>query len=96
MIDIYREDLQEVRILANKAFRGRISPATLYRWIVKGANGQKLDAVKVGRKWFTTPDAFSVFINAQTEAATGAAAPTSEASPYLDVSEDELRNCGLL
>lgn len=41
MIDVFTDDLQEVRTLAKSAFQTRIAPATLYRWI---RQGQRLPA----------------------------------------------------
>ncbi|HCS50950.1 helix-turn-helix domain-containing protein [Rubinisphaera sp.] len=99
MIDVFQDDLQEVRTLAGKAFQKRISPATLYRWIRRGANGSRLEAVKLGRKWFTTEDRFREFVEAQTEAATAAQSSTEDTDGSgmpSDVTEDELRACGLL
>ena len=98
-IDLFQDDLHEVRTLANKAFQKRISPPTAYRWIKDGANGCKLDAVKVGRKWFTTENRFREFVEAQTKAATAAqssAEDTDGSGMPDDVTEDELRACGLL
>lgn len=92
MIDVFQDDLQEVRTLAKSAFQSRISPATLYRWIRKGSHGCRLDAVKIGRKWFTTPERFQKFVEAQTEAAT----QIEPSATQNDVSDDELRACGLL
>lgn len=96
MIDVFTDDLQEVRTLARAAFQSRIAPATLYRWIRKGSHGCRLEAVKIGRKWFTTPDRFRAFVAAQT----AAAAPADQAAPVRsgsgDVSDDELRACGLI
>ncbi len=96
MIDVFTDDLQEVRTLAKSAFQTRIAPATLYRWIRQGANGSRLEAIKIGRKWFTTPDRFREFVDAQTAAATRTADTTADAAVARDVTDDELRACGLL
>lgn len=98
-INVINDELVEVRQLADKTFGQRISPATLYRWIQKGANGHRLLAVKVGRKWFTTSKAFQKFFEAQTAAATATSSSTpaerEDAPRALDVSDEELRACGL-
>ena len=33
---------------------GKPSPATIWRWITKGCNGVKLQALRFGDRWFTT------------------------------------------
>lgn len=96
MIDVFTDDLQEVRTLAKSAFQTRISPATLYRWIRQGANGSRLEAVKIGRKWFTTPDRFRHFVELQTATATRTTDTTTDEGVVRDVSDDELRACGLI
>jgi hypothetical protein len=49
------------------------APSTLWRWRHKGVciNGRriKLQCVRVGGQWYTTPTHFAEFIRAQTEAA---------------------------
>ena len=51
----------------------RPSPATLWRWRVKGVNGTKLECVRVGNRWYTTRAAMSRFISQQTAAVAPAA-----------------------
>ena len=71
-IDLEHDELltlgQACRLLPRKP-----SPATLWRWRVKGVSvgGQhiKLDAVRVGGIWCTTRAAMVHFIERQTEAA---------------------------
>ena len=42
--------------------------ATLHRWVKRGLNGIRLDAKRVGRRWYTTADALRSFIDQCSEA----------------------------
>jgi hypothetical protein len=39
-----------------------IHPATLHRWRLHGVRGVKLDAVKLGGRWYTTEQAVQRFV----------------------------------
>jgi len=44
-----------------------VCTATVHRWITYGVHGVKLEAVSVGGKWATTPEALDRFFRAVTE-----------------------------
>ena len=48
--------------------RRRPDKATLHRWLHRGVGGQKLEAVRLGRQWFTSRQAITRFITARTAA----------------------------
>ena len=48
--------------------RRRPDKATLHRWLHRGVGGQKLEAVRLGRQWFTSRQAITRFIEARTAA----------------------------
>jgi hypothetical protein len=73
----YGIDLAEDQLLtlgqACRLLPSKPSPTTLWRWRTSGllVNGRRirLQCVKVGAAWYTTQEAFSDFLRAQTEAA---------------------------
>ena len=71
MIDVFQEELltlsQAARALP--AIDGkRVHPSTIFRWIVDGVRGVKLEHVRVGRRICTTEAALTKFMNALAEA----------------------------
>lgn len=54
--------VEEARNKLSKLFRKRQAKSTLIRWIHTG----KLDAVRLGRQWFTSSQALTRFIESQT------------------------------
>jgi hypothetical protein len=40
----------------------RIAPATIWRWVQRGAAGRRLQAVRVGRAWYTTEKWLGEFV----------------------------------
>ena len=84
--------IEAVSVIANRRTGRRPSPATVWRWCRKGVRGGsvKLQAVFHGGCWQTTPEAFDQFIADQTAAA------LSLHDEPKDVTDDELRNAGLL
>lgn len=50
---------------AAKRLPQKPSPATLYRWRTKGANGVHLKCVRIGRTWYTTIRWLNDFIVSQ-------------------------------
>ena len=76
------DQLRPVNEIIKARLGKRISPATLWRWRLKGVNGVKLECIRVGGYWFTTDAAFGEFLRAQTEnalAACGAGVPDAPA-----------------
>lgn len=97
MIDVTKNELIEVRKLASKVFGNAVCPNTVYRWIRRGSNGVRLEAIKAGRKWLTTESAFNEFLQARTAAAIEADLPAdAENGIPADVTEEELEAVGLL
>ncbi len=97
MLDLRTEKLEEARKIANRVLGNGIAPNTIYRWIRKGSNGVRLEAIKAGRKWLTTQSAFNEFLKARTESALqDDAVPDTENGIPADVSQEELEAVGLL
>lgn len=84
--------LEHVATVAKRRTGKRPHPSSIWRWIKKGVRGGsiRLEAIYHGGYWQTTDAAFDAFLQAQTEAALNSQATTD------DVSDDELRDAGLL
>ena len=100
-IDLEHDTLTPVRQLIRQRLGKDISPPTQWRWILRGiktATGRvKLEAVRVGATWCTTPAALARFLQAQTAAALAASsdddpAPTGRSETVAR----RLRKAGLL
>jgi hypothetical protein len=74
MIDPETEDLiplaEAAAILPKSFAEKRIHPTTLRRWTREGVDGVILEAVKVGRRLFTSKEAVMRFIQQQETAGT--------------------------
>lgn len=46
--------------------RCRPDKATMHRWIHRGVDGIRLEAVRLGRQWFTSRQAITRFVEART------------------------------
>ncbi len=72
-IDLEADELIPIGDLTKKRLGKRVSPATIWRWRLKGVKAGgvtvKLEAVRVAGAWHTTAAAFAEFISKQTEAA---------------------------
>ena len=70
MIDLQKDRLEPVAKLAERMIGKRISPATVWRWCLKGCkvgdSRIRLEAVKCAGQWHSTPAALAAFIRAQT------------------------------
>lgn len=64
-IDLEIDELIPVNEICQARLKRRLSPATLWRWRLKGVNGAKLECVRVGAVWCTTHAAFTRFLRAQ-------------------------------
>lgn len=64
-IDLETDELLPVNRICKTRIGKRMSPATLWRWRLKGVNGARLECVRVGASWCTTHEAFSRFLRAQ-------------------------------
>ncbi len=78
-INVDADKLLPVKLALSRLPR-RPSPATLWRWRVKGVNGVKLECVRSGGQWLTSAGAVSAFLKAQT-AACSAPPPDSAGTP---------------
>lgn len=65
MINLQTDELRPIHKVIRNRIGKRISPATLWRWRLKGVNGVKLECVRVGG-WYITNTAFAEFLAAQT------------------------------
>jgi hypothetical protein len=66
-IDPEHDDLRPLNEVIKARLGKRISPATLWRWRLKGVNGVRLECLRVGGCWVTTHAAFAEFLRAQTQ-----------------------------
>ena len=65
-INIETDALVPLGELAQQRLGKRPSPATLWRWRLRGVNGARLAVVKSGGCWMTTHKAFGDFLQQQT------------------------------
>ncbi len=72
------------------------SPATLWRWRVRGVNGVKLECVRVGGSWATTAEAVAEFLLAQTNHAARPESMYENREGRSETTTRRLRNSGLL
>jgi hypothetical protein len=75
MIDVLRDQLLGITAAA-RLLPGRPHCGTIMRWVQKGLGGERLEAVKVGGKWYTTREALNDFIARTTASAGGQTAST--------------------
>ena len=66
MIDFATDNLAPVADVIRERLGRRVGPATLWRWRLRGINGAKLECVRCGARWMTTPAAFGEFLRLQT------------------------------
>ena len=95
-INLETDDLIPVGQLLKQRLGKRISPATLWRWRLKGINGARLECVLCGGCWMTTAAAFAEFVRSQT--ANCQPAPMDDAAPTerSEVTKRKLAAAGLL
>ncbi len=72
LIDPFKDHLRPVGEVIQARLGKRISPATLWRWRLKGVNGVRLQCLRLGGSWVTSEAAFGEFLRAQTENALAA------------------------
>lgn len=65
IIDLSADQLLPVNVIVKRRLNKRVSPATIWRWRLRGVNGATLECIKVGNHWCTTDAAFSEFLRAQ-------------------------------
>ena len=73
MIDISKEPLITLNEAARSLPGGRpgrpLNLSTVFRWVTEGTRGVKLEAVRLGGRWYTTEEALQRFAERLTAAA---------------------------
>ena len=100
MIDIENEDLLTLALAAKHLPNGRagksVHVATLHRWAANGAQGVKLETVKIGGIRFTSVQALERFVEACTAGNSEAPVRTSKARQRdIDKADRELVKAGI-
>jgi hypothetical protein len=97
-IDAAADQLRPVNDVIKARLGKRISPATLWRWRLKGVNGVKLECLRVGGHWVTSDALFIEFLRAQTRNALEACrvAPTAIPAERTPEKIRRLKAAGLL
>ena len=85
MIDVQKDELFRVEELVQTQLGRRINKHILWRWRIKGVRGARLEAVNIGKDWYTTRGAFSDWVSAQNNAKT----TLPETDPAKDVSRSK-------
>ena len=96
-IDIDHEELLTVREAAKRC-PARPHVATMWRWILTGLDGVKLDSIKVGGKRLTSVESISRFIAATTAQASGEPLPSrspKQRERAVEQAERELAAAGV-
>ena len=75
MIDLSTETVFPVNE-APKHIPGRPSQASVWRWVLNGVGGVKLESILIGGKRFTSSESIQRFCDRRTAAADGEPAPT--------------------
>lgn len=57
-------------------FPNRPSPSTIWRWILRGCRGAKLETITIGGRRYVTAESIDRFIRATTAAANGQPGPS--------------------
>jgi hypothetical protein len=90
-IDAAADQLRPVNDVIKARLGKRISPATLWRWRLRGVNGVKLECLRLGGCWVTSDAAFAEFLRAQTENALAACAGGSADDAPSERSPEKVR-----
>lgn len=96
---ILRESLLTLKQAAAAVppYRGRKTHvSTIFRWIVHGIGGVRLEAARYGARWVTSREALERFAQRLTEARTGQASETRpRTGRHQDQVERELNRAGI-
>lgn len=95
-INLETDDLIPVGVIAQQRLGKRPSPATQWRWHLKGVNGAKLEVVKSGGCWMTTRAAFAEFLRQQTANCQAAPLGTDAPAERSAATTKKLAAAGLL
>ena len=91
MIDVNSETLLTVRQVARR-IPGRsgkpINISAIYRWIQRGVDGKRLEAVRIGGRFYTSVEALERFSE---PAGSSEAQPAERTSARASAAEAELR-----
>ena len=96
-IDIENEELLTITQAAKRC-PARPHVATMWRWVLNGLDGVKLDSIKVGGKRLTSAEAISRFIAATTAQASGEPLPSrspKQRERAVEQAERELAAAGV-
>ncbi|MFM9966028.1 MAG: DUF1580 domain-containing protein [Planctomycetaceae bacterium] len=95
-INLETDDLIPVGQLLKQRLGKRISPATLWRWRLKGINGARLECVLCGGCWMTTAKSFADWVRAQTANCQPAPLDTDAPAERSAATTKKLAAAGLL
>lgn len=71
----------EAASMIGRKFGFKPSVSTVWRWAKKGIDGQVLEAIRIGRRYRTTPEAIERFLNRLTEDNLGAGSNRTGSRP---------------
>ena len=94
MIDVNSETLLTVRQVARRipGQRGKpINISAIYRWIQRGVDGRRLEAVRIGGRFYTSVEALERFSE---PLGVSEGQPTADASTQSTAAAVELRRYG--
>ena len=97
MIDLSTETVFPVTE-APKHIPGRPSQASVWRWVLHGVGGVKLESILIGGKRFTSAEAIQRFCDRRTAAANGDATPSRtprQREREVAAAERELERAGI-
>lgn len=95
-IDPATDVLRPVNVFVRATFGKPASPATRWRWRLKGVNGVKLPMVRFGSEWCTTEAAFAEFVRAQTANCSPATLDTDAPTERSAATQKKLAAAGLI
>jgi len=97
MIDLSNENVFPVNE-APKHIASRPSQASVWRWVLNGVGGIKLDSILIGGRRLTSSEAIQRFADARTAAFNGEPAPARtprQRQRAIDAADDELSRDGI-
>ena len=95
-INLEIDDLVPIGTLIKQRLGKRISPATIWRWRLRGINGARLECVLCGGCWMTTAAAFAELLRAQTANVQPALLESAAPVERSDAKKRKLAAAGLL
>ncbi len=96
MIDTATDNLLPVADVIRQRLGRRVGPATIWRWRLKGINGEKLQCIRCGARWMTTVAAFGEFLRAQTANCQPVLLDSDAPTERSDATKRKLAAAGLL